>query len=211
MFEDSKPKEYSATSPTLIEKVKNSDDNIAWARFYQKYKPIIRSAASRHGLRPDEVDEVLQTVMGKVGGKIGDFIYQKEKGGFRNWIRTIVRFTAIDILRKRSRKEMAEVQLPADDELEVEEVDDSAVQELAELRGILIPEAMKIVRAKVNISSDNARILSALYNGQSAKDISAATGFKAQAVHNVLHRYREVFEEAVKEVWSKLTYSGKCP
>ena len=114
------------TRKSLLAKV-HSGDACSWDDFYEAYKPLILLKGDDLGLKQDEKQELIQNVMfevfakditGKfVQDKIPDdvvFTYDPSKGRFRHYLRKVVKFQAIKILKRRRNN----VSLNADDDLE---------------------------------------------------------------------------------------------
>ena len=114
------------TRKSLLAKV-HSGDACSWDDFYEAYKPLILLKGDDLGLKQDEKQELIQNVMfevfakditGKfVQDKIPDdvvFTYDPSKGRFRHYLRKVVKFQAIKILKKRRNN----VSLNADDDME---------------------------------------------------------------------------------------------
>ena len=114
------------TRKSLLAKV-HSGDACSWDDFYEAYKPLILLKGDDLGLKQDEKQELIQNVMFEVfakdiagkfmDGKIPDdvvFTYDPSKGRFRHYLRKVVKFQAIKILKKRRNN----VSLNADDDLE---------------------------------------------------------------------------------------------
>ena len=114
------------TRKSLLAKVHNGD-GVSWEAFYEAYQPLIELKGSDLGLNRYEKEELIQNVMfevfakditGKfVQDKIPDdvvFTYDPSKGRFRHYLRKVVKFQAIKILKKRRNN----VSLNADDDLE---------------------------------------------------------------------------------------------
>ncbi|MBE6387330.1 MAG: sigma-70 family RNA polymerase sigma factor [Lentisphaerae bacterium] len=114
------------TRKSLLAKV-HSGDACSWDDFYKAYKPLILLKGDDLGLKQDEKQELIQNVMfevfakditGKfVQDKIPDdvvFTYDPSKGRFRHYLRKVVKFQAIKILKKRRNN----VSLNADDDME---------------------------------------------------------------------------------------------
>ena len=114
------------TRKSLLAKVHNGD-GVSWEAFYKAYQPLIELKGSDLGLNRYEKEELIQNVMfevfakdiaGKfVQDKIPDdvvFTYDPSKGRFRHYLRKVVKFQAIKILKKRRNN----VSLNADDDME---------------------------------------------------------------------------------------------
>jgi RNA polymerase sigma-70 factor (ECF subfamily) len=91
----------SDTSPSLLEKVRNPKDAVAWGRFVSLYTPLLRHWLSRSGLPPQDTDDLVQQVLTVVAGRLPEFRYDPGQGRFRGWLRVIV----AHCLRNHQRKQ----------------------------------------------------------------------------------------------------------
>jgi RNA polymerase sigma factor (sigma-70 family) len=112
------------TRPSLLLRIKNPRDTEAWAQFQDLYAPLLYRYARAHGLNHEDAEDVRATCYETVVRQIAEFDYQKEKGGFKAWLRTLVSRRVIDLRRKHRElaadsQELAEVPArePALDEL----------------------------------------------------------------------------------------------
>ncbi len=76
------------TSPSLLERL-NDADAAAWQRLTAVYSPLIRGWLRRHGIRPDDADDLTQEVLVVVVRRYPDFQHNKRTGAFRAWLRAI--------------------------------------------------------------------------------------------------------------------------
>jgi RNA polymerase sigma-70 factor (ECF subfamily) len=88
------------TSPTLLKRLRNSDDRDAWERFVEIYSPVLYGWARRSGLADQDACDLLQDVFLLLIEKLPEFTYDPQKGRFRGWLRTV----ASNKLRERCRR-----------------------------------------------------------------------------------------------------------
>jgi RNA polymerase sigma-70 factor (ECF subfamily) len=79
----------SETSASLLERLRLQPDAEGWQRLVGLYTPLIRSWLRRHGLPPQEADDLVQEVLAVVVRRLPDFRRQPRAGAFRRWLRTI--------------------------------------------------------------------------------------------------------------------------
>jgi RNA polymerase sigma-70 factor (ECF subfamily) len=77
------------TSPTLISRLRQAEDQDAWRLFESIYRPLIRNYCVRRGLQEHDIDDLTQEVFSSVNRAIPKFVYQPERGRFRAWLGTI--------------------------------------------------------------------------------------------------------------------------
>ncbi len=76
----------SPTSPTLLERLRESGDSAAWSRFEASYGDLIVAFARRRGIRATDAEDVRQIVMLKLVSSLKQFEYQRERGRFRDYL-----------------------------------------------------------------------------------------------------------------------------
>jgi len=77
------------TSQSLLERVRQLDDEASWARFTALYTPLLYSWARRLGAQPDDAADLVQDVFATVVRRLPEFHYDPGKS-FRAWLRTIL-------------------------------------------------------------------------------------------------------------------------
>jgi RNA polymerase sigma-70 factor (ECF subfamily) len=88
------------TNVTLLEKI-ISGDEISWDTFQKMYSPLIRKCGCQWGLNDDECDELIQEVMLTFFCDCHTFKYDRTKGRFREYLRSIARSNTFSLLKKR--------------------------------------------------------------------------------------------------------------
>lgn len=79
------------TRPTLLERLRDAADPLAWDEFFGRYWPLVYAAARHRGCSDHTAEEIVQEVMLKVFRQRDIFRYDPERGRFRDWLRTLVR------------------------------------------------------------------------------------------------------------------------
>ena len=96
-----------ATRPSLLIRIKDSDDVEAWREFYELYSPLLYSFARQRGLSHDEAEDIRSSCYETIVRHIKQFNYAEEKTGFRAWLRTMVLRRVIDFQRKKRPQELS--------------------------------------------------------------------------------------------------------
>lgn len=90
----------NTTRATLLLRIKNPRDTQAWAEFHDLYAPLLYRYARARGLSHEDAEDVRATCYETIVRQIRQFDYQKEKGGFKAWLRTFVSRRVVDLFRK---------------------------------------------------------------------------------------------------------------
>ena len=77
------------TSPSLLLRIRDPNDQAAWEEFLSIYSVIVRDYCYQRQLQSADIDDVIQDVMMSVSTAIKRFEYDPAKGRFRAWLGTI--------------------------------------------------------------------------------------------------------------------------
>jgi len=91
------------TPPSLLMRLRDADDHRGWQRFFEQYWRLIYSFARQCGLRPRDCEDILQDVVTEVFQAMPQFAYDRSKGTFRAYLRTITQRKIADHLRNAAR------------------------------------------------------------------------------------------------------------
>ncbi len=93
--------ELIRTRVTLLERMKNLDDQSSWQEFFNIYWRLIYGFARKSGLNEAEAKDALQDTMVSVAKNLPKFKYNRELGTFKGWLLTQTRWRIVDQKRKR--------------------------------------------------------------------------------------------------------------
>lgn len=82
-------------------RLRNPDDQESWARFDERYRPLLFTVGVKAGLGEDEAREAAQETMISVSRHIKDFVADPAAGSFRGWLLKMARWRIRDQFRKR--------------------------------------------------------------------------------------------------------------
>lgn len=80
----------SATSATLLERLRDRADAAAWQQLVGLYTPLLTGWLRRHALQSADVEDVVQDVLEAVAREVPEFRHNGRTGAFRHWLRTIL-------------------------------------------------------------------------------------------------------------------------
>lgn len=93
------------TRASLLIRIKDPNADEAWSEFHDLYAPLIYRYARRRGLNRDDADDIRSECYKAIVQQIGTFDYDKAKGGFKAWLRTMVDRRVVDLFRKRREQQ----------------------------------------------------------------------------------------------------------
>lgn len=79
----------SETSASLLQRLRISPDSVDWQRLVDLYTPLIRGWLRQHSLQDADADDLVQEVMTALVRELPTFHYDRAKGSFRGWLRTL--------------------------------------------------------------------------------------------------------------------------
>jgi RNA polymerase sigma factor (sigma-70 family) len=112
------------TSATLLQRLNDRSDSVAWRRLVDLYTPLIHAWLRRQGVSAEDADDLTQDVLGIVVREVSGFRHNGRVGAFRTWLRTIT----INCLRQswRSRRVRGQMTRPSDLDSALDQLEDPA-------------------------------------------------------------------------------------
>jgi RNA polymerase sigma-70 factor (ECF subfamily) len=89
------------TRATLLDRLKNWDDQASWQEFFDIYWQLIYRFARKAGLTDAEAQDVVQETLVAVAKHMPAFKYDPAVGTFKAWLLNLTRWRVVDQFRKR--------------------------------------------------------------------------------------------------------------
>jgi RNA polymerase sigma-70 factor (ECF subfamily) len=93
-----------ATRASLLLRIRDPQDRMAWGEFVSLYAPLIHAYGRRRGLQDHDASDLTQEVLFRVARSAGDFEYDPARGSFRGWLLTITLNELRKLANRRSRQ-----------------------------------------------------------------------------------------------------------
>lgn len=97
-----------STSPStrisLLLRIRNPGDRIAWSQFVELYAPLIHRYGIRHGLQDADAADLAQETLRCVARSAGSFAYDPARGSFRGWLLTTTRNELRKLVARAARQ-----------------------------------------------------------------------------------------------------------
>ena len=90
-----------ATRASLLDRLKNREDQASWQEFFDTYWLLIYRVAKKAGLTDAEAQDIVQETVMAMANKLPGFIYDPKVCSFKTWMLRLTRWRIIDTLRKR--------------------------------------------------------------------------------------------------------------
>jgi RNA polymerase sigma factor (sigma-70 family) len=91
-----------ATRASLLNRIKNPEDQESWKEFFDRYSKLIYSVAAKAGLGHAEAEEVVQETFITLVKTMPNFTYDPTKS-FKAWLLKVTGRKVLDQFRKRKR------------------------------------------------------------------------------------------------------------
>ena len=182
--------EYLPTRQSLLERLKNLEDQTSWQSFFDLYWKLIYNVARRTGLSDAEAQDVVQETILCVTRKIEGFTYDSTSGSFKGWLKRLTRWRVGDLLRKKQYQRHGQ-RLPREEPLETSVADslaadsaETAVEQAwdEEWQRNLLEVALN--RVKGRVSPDQYQIFYLhVYKGFPARQVAERLAVKPSEVY----------------------------
>ncbi len=176
------------TRATLLERLRDASDPLAWDEFFRRYGRLIYALAKRRGCSDHTAEEIVQDVMLRVFEQKDLFQYDPARGRFRDWLGTLVRHRVADCRRRPSERVRARGG-DADFTLGEPEADDAPPDALCEaaFEEALLLVLLDVVRREMNPQAYLAFELFTLHDLPGAK-VARYTGLSRNGVYQAHKR-----------------------
>jgi RNA polymerase sigma-70 factor, ECF subfamily len=182
-----------STSPTLLSRLRRSDDNDAWKRFVVLYTPLLSYWASKAGIQPADAAELIQEVLIVLLRSLPNFQYDPNRS-FRAWLHTLLRTKWIDRQRRRPQATMAaglSAVAGPDDFMELED---------EEFRKLLVQRALQLAEEEFGHNTVQAFRATAL-ESRPASEVAAELSISENAVYLAKRRVMQRLRESLDGMW----------
>jgi RNA polymerase sigma factor (sigma-70 family) len=203
-----KKDEFLPTRASLLERIRNWDDNTSWQEFLRTYRPLIFSAALKSGLTESEAEDVAQETMVSVAKTIKGFEYDRERCTFKSWLRHLTQKRIADCYRKRGRELTLRNSNTSTGTTAIERVPDpdsveaDAIWE-EEWQKQLLATAIEAMKAEVSAEQFQVFDLYVLKK-MSVRDVASALGINAAQVYLAKHRVSRLIKKEVARLQTEM-------
>jgi RNA polymerase sigma-70 factor (ECF subfamily) len=190
--------ESPVTRPSLLVRLRDAQDELAWAQFIEIYAPLVYGFARKHGLQDADAADVTQDVLRSVAVAAKKLNYDPRRGSFRAWLFTVVRNRLRDFWAFQARQCQGSGDTDTNrrlQELPARGEDEEWEQEYEQQ---LFHWAVAQVRSVFQDSTWQAFWQTAV-QGKSGKEVAKALGMTVAAVYlakaRVITRLKEQLEQ----------------
>jgi RNA polymerase sigma-70 factor (ECF subfamily) len=192
--------EIPKTRASLLVRIRNPQDDEAWAEFVGLYEPVVYRIARQRGFQDADARELTQDVLVAVASAIERWEPDPARGKFRTWLFRIARNLSINLLASRRRHAQGTGGTDFQTLLEEQEAPRGEDSDLfdQEYRRELFGRAVAQVRGQFREATWQAFWLTSV-QGRDIGEVAEELGMSAGAVYiarsRVMARLREKVEE----------------
>lgn len=158
------------TRVTLLNKVKNRQDDVSWEEFAHYYHHYLYIICRRMHLGHHDSEDIVQQVLLKLWDKLPDFEYN-ERCRFRGWLCTVTGNAVKDFFRKQNNRSRTQEQL-SEDEGTFERCSSPDIEEIAEREWKNYVTTLAFQKVKEQLSAKAVDVFTALRQGRSREDVA---------------------------------------
>jgi RNA polymerase sigma-70 factor (ECF subfamily) len=187
------------TRNSLLIKVRNPADAVAWDEFATIYRPAIYRLARRRGLQDADAEDLAQRVLVSVSAAIRTWEKDERRGTFWAWLLRIARNAIINALTRKPR-DAAVGGIDLSEQVDAQSPAHSAINELIEdeHRRAVFRWAAAEVRSEFHSASWSAFQLTAV-DGMSVEDAATTLGKSTGSVYAARSRVMRRLKAKVLE------------
>ena len=198
-------RENWVTRVTLLEKLSDRHDDMAWRDFVAYYRGFIYGLTRRMGLNHADCEEVVQIVLLKSWDKLPDFKYDPSKGHFRGWLG---RVTANAVKNYRRSQNGRFVALENEKGLAINENEffsaDSDIDRMAEEEWSEYVPKLAWKNVSESFGDTVRRTYALLQDGKTAEEIAAELGLAVSSIYVYKKRIQEKLLPEIKRLEREL-------
>ena len=204
---ESKPMKPEAplleTRSSLIQRLKSTINGESWEEFFHTYWELIYNVARRAGLSEADAQDIVQETILKVHNSLDRFEYNRKRGTFKGWLRTVTRSRLNDFFKKQQRRPALNQPLEeAAGELQnLEDPEGPEIEKIwdEEWNRNLIQAALS--RTKKLSSPKQFQIFKCHYIDEwTVRETCRTLGVNAAQVYMAKQRVGKIFREAVEAI-----------
>jgi len=191
------------TRGSLLSRVRKGDE-ISWEEFYNTYKRLLYTVGREsYNLNIGEIEELIQEVMMTFFDASKTFKYDKSKGKFRSYLKTIFKYKALKFKDKK-KKTAEKITSVESDDFSIDNLSDPTDSNLdkiwdAEWEKHIMHEAMKELRLKIEPTTYQAFELYVI-QGETPKAVSKLLDMKVNAIYACKNRAIAQLKEIIQEM-----------
>ena len=199
------PDELLPTRRSLIERLRDLDDQPSWREFFETYWKLIYGAALKAGLSDQEAEDVVQETVIGVARKMPEFRYDPAVCSFKGWLMHVTRCRIADRFRRRRPQNvslsLSRADTTADTALNLLDPAANVLETIwnEEWQRNIVDVALERVRRRANPEHYQIFHLHAV-KGLGVREVAKLTGASLPKVYVTYHRLAKLVKAEVQRL-----------
>lgn len=197
--------QWPETSESLILRIRDPRDALAWSQFMAIYQPVVYRLSRRRGLQHADAEDLCQQVFLSVTKAVENWESQDDGPRFRNWLGRITRNAILNAMTRTRPDRATGASSVQDLLLDIPDCDDLTTALLSESHMEAYRWAARQVQTEFNASTW-AMFHETTMGGRSVADVARSLGRSSGAVYvarcRVMQRIKDKVNE-MSDVWSQ--------
>jgi RNA polymerase sigma-70 factor (ECF subfamily) len=202
------PDEFIPTRQSLLDRLRDWQDNRSWKEFFDTYWRFIYGVARKAGLSEAEAQDVVQDTMVSVARKLPGFVWDA-KGSFKAWLKLVTTRRIADHFRKR-RFQAGDQWLTREERLDTALVEIIPGRDPAEAEALLESEwqrtVMEVALERVKKRADPRQFQMfqlLVLHGLPGREVAQRLGAKLAEVFYAKYKVSALFKKQIKIIESR--------
>lgn len=198
--------DFLPTRQSLLERLKNLEDQTSWQTFFDRYWKLIYSVARKSGLSDAEAQDVVQETIISLSKNIQGFAYDPTYGSFKGWLKRLTQWRITDFVRKRQYQSQGK-RMPKEEAMSTsiaESLEDPAGQAIEvawdeEWQNSLLESALTAVKQRVSPKQYQIFYFHACKK-LPAKQVAERLGVKLSEVYMARYKVSALVKKEIKVI-----------
>lgn len=188
------------TQLTLIARLRDPKDELAWQRFESRYRDLVVRFSIRQGVQAADAEDVAQAVFASLLSAMQGFAFDPAKGRFRDYLFRAVR-NEIHRQKSKARRPIggSPVLVMADMDQAADRSGAAADEKAFEEEWIDHHFRLALTEIRRTHSPESVAIFERLIAGDSVEATAARFATTEQAVHKIKQRVRDRMQELIRQ------------
>ena len=192
------------TRMTLLQRVRDQQDNKSWDEFIQVYQDYIYAIIRRMGISEHDAHDIHQQVILNLWKSLPELDFNSFHR-FRSVISTITRNRVIDFMRKRTSQADKLERAAKEETLDyLKHISVSEVDEIAEREWEIYLTNLVIERVEPRFSGQALDVFRLSMQGKTNEEISEQLDIKVSSVYRLRNRVKACMIDEIKELRKEL-------
>ncbi|MCC6359292.1 MAG: RNA polymerase sigma factor [Phycisphaerales bacterium] len=182
-----------STCASLLSRLRLEGDDAAWVEFRARYHDLLFRFCRKRGLQHADAEDVVQNVFASLAQSIRNFVYDPQRGRFRDYLYRCVR-NAIGEWRRRTTQKGLPLDTVSEAALETAPEHDTDLWQ-AEWTAHHYRLAFESIRSEFD--GRNIELFERNIAGESVESLAQQSGVTAQSIYSSRRRIRERLRELI--------------